>query len=324
MIDVADDVVEAAEWRARSRMATERRRISASRAGSCPVARALLEHGVGFVRCQSHRIARTASRCTCGSASSSSDARSGSASVPPNSRSRWIAVRRTAGLADLRSCSTDWRPAGPNPSSKSREPLTSAVACSSIASASASGLRTAGPARWTARRAARPPFRRRIAGARRRAPSSSRATSWSVRCPRRGRLRRPSPLADFCQRSLASCSAALEVADHQADLDVAHDRRHHRPASARDPFRSSADRAAAAGRARALRRVGPMHSHPRCAPADRRETRSTSIAWVRASDNSRAYHSDTNCSSVYDVSMLGRILPEVDEVLRRPSGDLRH
>ena len=34
------------------------------------------------------RIARTASRCTCGSLSSSRSVRSGSASLPPNSRSR--------------------------------------------------------------------------------------------------------------------------------------------------------------------------------------------------------------------------------------------
>ena len=41
--------------------------------------------------------------------------RSGSASEPPNSRSRWIAVRRTAGLADARSCSTAVFPAAPKP-----------------------------------------------------------------------------------------------------------------------------------------------------------------------------------------------------------------
>ena len=59
------------------------------------------------------RIARTASRCTCGSLSSSSSVRSGSASLPPNSRSsRWRSgarrVRRVLQAFDLP------RPADPN------------------------------------------------------------------------------------------------------------------------------------------------------------------------------------------------------------------
>ena len=59
-------------------------------------------------------MARTASRCTRGSLSFSSSVRSGSASVPPNSRSRRIAVLRTAAFGEFFSRSAVRRPTAPN------------------------------------------------------------------------------------------------------------------------------------------------------------------------------------------------------------------
>jgi len=90
------------------------------------------------------RIARTASRCTCGSLSSSSSVKSGSASLPPNCRIKLIAVRRTAAFGELFSRSTVRRATAPKASridvSRSR-----VRGRSSTASVSASGFTSTSP-----------------------------------------------------------------------------------------------------------------------------------------------------------------------------------
>ena len=70
-----------------------------------------------------------------------------SPSVPPNSRSRYAAVRRTSQLGELISCCTDSRPSAPNPIRMSRSRRRDRASCS-LDRASASGVITAVPIAW--------------------------------------------------------------------------------------------------------------------------------------------------------------------------------
>src|SRR5688572_4181474 len=92
-------------------------------------------------------MARTASRCTCGSASLRSGVSSLSASLPPKMRSRSTAVRRTAGFVEFLSGSTARRPSPPNEMSRSRMRRMVCV-WSSVDSASANGSTSRGPIVW--------------------------------------------------------------------------------------------------------------------------------------------------------------------------------
>ena len=90
------------------------------------------------------RIARSASRCTPGSLSSSMVRKSGSAASPPRARSRSTAARRTAGLRELRSSFAYSRAAGPNEIRMSRRRRT-VFGLSSPMIASDIGFTSTGP-----------------------------------------------------------------------------------------------------------------------------------------------------------------------------------
>ena len=250
-------------------------------------------------------IARMASRCTCGSRSSSIVARSASASWPPNIRSMSMAVRRTVGFGDCFSRSTVSRPAAPKPNKQLAEARIALLFSSTIEHfrqrTDHAPRRSSGRCgRRDRRRHRRPCAVGWRSGARaRHSPVASTADSATDRSasrppvPVRGRWRTPA----CARRRMSPAFSAL--------FDLANDDPRGIAPGRRVVFHSAADRAAGA-KSSALMRVRSTVASHACDALGRvvRHALDVDGLLLRAGELAARTRSDTKFSSEYDASML--------------------